>query len=90
MRIFHGDHYHQRDFDRHYARQLLNRIPDGASVCASQCFTPHLALRDSIYLYPIGLRHNPEYILITLGDITPDTAGYRLVETDGTLFLLQR
>lgn len=87
VRLFYREHYRQRDFDPPYARQLLNRIPDDASVCASQCFTPHLALRDSIYLYPVGLRHNPRYLLLTQQDITPDTAGWHLVETDGKVFL---
>ena len=88
VRLFYGKHYQQRDFDRHYTNQLLKRIPDNASVCASQCFSPHLALRDSIYLYPIGLQHNPQYILITQNDITPDTAGWHLIETDGKTYLL--
>ena len=87
VRLFHGDHYRQRDFDRRYARQLLNRIPADASACTSQCFSPHLALRDSIFLYPTGLCHNPRYLLLTQQDITPDTAGYHLVETDGKVFL---
>lgn len=88
VRLFDARHYRQDQFDRHSANQLLKRIPADASVCASQCFTPHLALRDSIYLYPIGLHHNPEYILITQNDITPDTAGWHLVETDGKTYLL--
>lgn len=87
VRLFYGKHYQQRDFDRHYAQQLLNLIPDDASVCASQCFTPRLALRDSIYLYPVGLHHTPQYLLLTQQDITPDTAGWHLVETDGKIYL---
>ncbi len=89
VRLFDARHYRQDGFDRHYANNLLNRIPADASVCASQCFTPHIALRDSVYLYPVGLRHTPQYLLLTSQDITPDTAGYRLVETDGTVFLLK-
>ena len=87
VRLFYGKHYQQRDFDRHYAQQLLNLIPDDASVCASQCFTPRLALRDSIYLYPIGLKHTLQYLLLTQQDITPDTAGWHLVETDRKIYL---
>lgn len=87
VRLFYGKHFRQDQFDRHYANQLLNRIPSDASVCASQCFSPHLALRDSIYLYPIGLKHNPQYLLLTQQDITPDTAGWHLVETDGKIYL---
>ena len=89
VRLFDKRHYRQEQFDCRYARQLLKKIPSDASVCASQCFTPHLAVRDSLYLYPMGLSYNPEYVLVDKNNVSTDTAGLHLMETDGTVFLFK-
>lgn len=89
VRLFDKRHYRQERFDCGYARRLMEAIPREARVCASQCFTPHLALREGVYLYPVGLAHGAEYVLVVREDLTADTAGLRLIESDGTLYLFQ-
>ena len=101
--IFCADHYRQRDFDVATARKALAMIPADASVCAATPFVPHLASRDNAYIYPIGLGYNAEYYLIfnshwsyyegeeeTAARLIGDTASYRTLLTDSTIYLLQR
>lgn len=87
VRLHDSRHYHQATFSTRYARQLMAQIPTDASVCASSCFTPHLALRDEIYLYPNGLNYTPEYLLVTADDNPSDTLLWQLMESDGASYL---
>ncbi|MCQ2270406.1 MAG: DUF2079 domain-containing protein [Bacteroidales bacterium] len=103
LRIYSASHYQQNEFDMKVARRMLQQIPNGASVCATTFFTPHLALRDSIYMFPYGLHHNAEYFLVkkehwcyTEGDMEiiammiSDTSRYEILDTDGDLYLLRK
>lgn len=64
VRVYDSRHWRQKDLDIKAVKRMLNKIPSDASVCATTLFTPHLAMRDSIYLFPCGLSYNPEYFLI--------------------------
>lgn len=64
VRVFDMRHWRQPDFDRRAAQRMIDAIPATASVCATSPFTPHLATRDSLYLFPIGLGYGAEYFLI--------------------------
>jgi uncharacterized membrane protein len=63
IRFYTAEHYRQPSFNASAARRLLNTLPPGASVCAQSPFVPHLALRDSIYQFPL---HHPrtQYIIL--------------------------
>ena len=95
VRVLSAGHYRQPAFDADKARSMLSQIPGRASVCASTMFTPHLALRDSVYLFPEGMVHSPEYVmLLTSGadaqKTIGDTVHYRVVDCDASLCLLRR
>ena len=102
VRVFDSRHYHQPEFDTAAARRMLNAIPRNASVCATTMFTPHLATRDSVYIFPMGLGYGAEYYLLLrehwcyyegeeeqVVGIINDTARYRMVDTDGFIYLMQ-
>jgi len=63
--IFNSEYYHQR-FNLKEIKELINLIPDNASVSASNHLIPHLAFRDNIYFYPNN--NNAEYIAIIQSD----------------------
>lgn len=103
VNIFKSSHWHQNEFNTGTARQALGMIPADASVCATTMFTPHLATRDSAYIFPMGLAYNAEYYLLLrhswtyyeneedmVATIIADTATYRTLFTDGDIYLLQR
>ena len=103
VNILAKEHYKIYEFNVHTARRMLRQIPSGASVCATTMFTPHLAARDSIYIFPIGTKYNVEYYLIRKqcwsyydGDeeiaasLISDTTAFNIIDTDGHLYLLQR
>ena len=103
VNILEGGHYRQGDFDVATVRQALSMIPDDASVCAVTPFTPHLAARDSAYIFPMGLAHDTEYWLVlkdhwcyyegereTAASMIADTAAYHTLLTDGTVYLLKK
>ena len=96
-------HYRMDEFDASAARRMIRQIPPDASVCATTMFTPHLATRDSVYIFPLGLAHNAEYYLLRrscwsyydgdeelVASMIGDTTAYRVLDTDGHLYLLQR
>jgi len=102
VRILDKRHYHQDDFDVAYARQLLKQIPSDASICATSLFVPHLADRDSVYMFPLGA-HLSQYILVLdhhwsyyegdeekIASIVADTLHYETISTNGNLFLIRR
>lgn len=102
-RIFQARHYHQNEFDVDVARRMLNKIPDDASVCATSFFTPHLALRDSVYIFPFGLQYNAEYFLLKkshwsysdadMGKINTmmnSDSLYEILDSNGDLYLLRK
>lgn len=97
------EHYRNGNFDTHVAKQLVATVPADASVCAATFFVPHLACRDSVWLFPIGLKHNAEYYLLLHdswtyydGDreqverLAADTAHYQTLFCDERLLLLRR
>ncbi len=102
VRILDACHYRQDDFDAATARRLLKQVPADASVCATTMFTPHLAARDSVYIFPMGLAYGAGYYLLLkhhwcyyegeedqVDKIINDTVGYRVVDTDGMVYLLE-
>lgn len=103
VNIMKKEHYRQHDINVKAARRMIGQIPDDASVCATTMFTPHLATRDSIYIFPIGMDHNVEYYLIRSscwsyydGDeelaakLIADTSNYTILDSDGEIFLLKK
>lgn len=98
--IYQGRHYEQKNFDVHFAYEVIKQIPDDASVCAATAFVPHLALRAEIYDFFSRAGHvSADYVLITepyfnygLKDrpIFSNRDDYETVATDGTVFLLKR
>lgn len=107
VRIYDARHWHQRDFDVKTARRMLKEIPSDASVCATTMFTPHLATRDSVYIFPMGLGYGAEYYMLLkkhwvyyknedyneedmVEELVADTVNYRVIDTDGNLYLVRR
>lgn len=97
--VYQGRHYEQKDFDVHYAYEVIDRIPDEASVCAAPCFVPHLAMRESIKDFSVMRQVDADYVLITdfyFGYeregvlVLKNRADYETVATDGTIYLLRR
>jgi uncharacterized membrane protein len=52
VRIYARDHYVRQHSVKHL-HQVLKLVPDGVVVSAQTAFVPHLALRDTIYQFPI-------------------------------------
>ena len=103
VNILKPNHYQQPDFDIKEARKALRMIPRDASVCAVTPFTPHLAARDSVYIFPMGLAYNAEYYLLLRqhwcyyeGEqeqaeaMISDTTNYQTISSSGNIILLQR
>lgn len=103
VRIYSVSHYQQSDFNQAVAHKMLQQIPEDASVCATSFFTPHLALRDSVYMFPLGLHYNAEYYLVKkehwcyyegdmekINQMISDSVQYEILDTDGNLYLLRR
>lgn len=103
VRIFDKRHFRQDDFDSEYVRELIEQIPSDASVCATTFFVPHLALRDSIYMFPVGLGYNAEYYLLKrrsycyyegeedkIDEMISDTLQWETLKTNGDIYLLRR
>ena len=95
--IYQGRHYEQKQFDVRFARELIQQVPDDASVCAATMFVPHLCLRPEIYDFQSVARHvDAEYVLVTdfyfayksLEELTAQ--GYEVMKTDGNLYLLHK
>lgn len=94
VRIFDVRHYHQDNFRCRDAHRLMEAIPADASVCASSCLTPHLALRHNIYLFPNGMPFKPEYLLLVDEDAEwltdDDKAVWHAVDSADGLVLYKR
>lgn len=103
VRVLDSRHWQQPDFDTKEARRLIKEIPSDASVCATTMFTPHLATRDSVYIFPMGQAYGAEYYLLLchhwcyyegeedwVASMIADTVTYRVLSTDGQLYLLRR
>lgn len=97
--VYQGRHYEQKRFDVDYARQLIEMIPDEASVCAETNFVPHLALRDNVLNFANATKVDADYVLITEHYINFERKGkvlfdnrdeYETLATDGNLFLFRR
>lgn len=52
----------KRDFDVSATYEILGLIPNKAKVSASSVLVPHLALRETIYQYPVV--NDAEYIVL--------------------------
>lgn len=102
VRILDKRHYRQDDFDAAYARKLLREIPSDASVSATSLFVPHLADRDSVYMFPCGADLS-QYILVLdrhwayhegdeerIASIIDDTLHFETLSTNGNLYLIRR
>lgn len=99
VRIYKAAHY-SREFPIGEAYEVLEKIPDDAVVSAQSAFVPHLALRETVYQFPIV--READYILLSPVDNTypMDSATYRLTKdsllenpnwkpvVNGTFFLL--
>ena len=97
--VYQGRHYEQKDFDVHYAYEVIEMIPDDASVCAITPFVPHLAMRDEIRNFANTKDIKTDYVLLTEPYFVYERKGvlalknrdeYETVATDGTIYLLKR
>ena len=97
--VYQSRHYQQKDFDRHYACELMAMIPDDAYVCAAPMFVPHLAFRRQIEDFSSTKNTQAEYVLITDHYFNfkkynvmlfGNRDEYETVATDGNLYLLHR
>lgn len=97
--IYQGRHYEQKNFDVHYAYEVIKQIPDDASVCAITPFVPHLAIRDEIRNFANTRNIKTDYVLMTEPYFEFEREGvlvlknrdeYETVATDGTIYLLHR
>ena len=97
--VYQGRHYEQKNFDVHYAYEVIDMIPDDASVCAITPFVPHLAMRDEIRNFANTRNINTDYVLMTEPYFEYEREGvlvlknrneYETVATDGTIYLLRR
>lgn len=62
IRMYQKMHYN-RNFDVNDVYQLMDEIPENASVSTQNSFVPHLAFRDKIYAYPVV--QDAEYLLLS-------------------------
>ena len=97
--VYQGRHYEQKEFDVHYAYEVIKQIPDDASVCAITPFVPHLAMRDEIRNFANTMDIKTDYVLMTEPYFEYERKGvlvlknrdeYETVATDGTIYLLKR
>ncbi len=97
--VYQKRHYEQKNFDVHYAYEVIEMIPEGASVTAITPFVPHLAMRDTIRSFGYIRRVDTEYVLMTKPYFEYERDGvlvlnnrdeYETVATDGTIYLLKR
>jgi len=65
QRFYDPDHY-RCELNRYEVYDVLSSIPDKANVSASSPLVPHLASRDSIYMFP--LVNNADYIMLIDGE----------------------
>jgi uncharacterized membrane protein len=98
--VFSADHYRQPTFDAAAARRMIDEIPADASVCAASMLSSHLAVRDSVYAFPTGVRKANYYLLLQnhfcytdsdeqLADkIINDTEHYHIVDKGDNIYLL--
>ena len=97
--VYQGRHYEQKNFDVHYAYEIIEMIPDDASVCAITSFVPHLALRDEIRNFANTKNIQTDFVLLTEPYFEFERDGvlvlknrdeYETFATDGTIYLLKR
>ena len=97
--VYQGRHYEQKDFNVHYAYEVIKQIPNDASVCAITPFVPHLAMRDEIRNFANTRNIKTDYVLMTTPYFEFEREGVLVlknrdedetVATDGTIYLLRR
>lgn len=67
IRVYQKQHY-TREFPINEAYDLIRKLPPEAVVSAQTCFVPHLALRPSVYQFPIV--KDASYILLSPKAVT--------------------
>jgi uncharacterized membrane protein len=102
IRIYKAAHY-SREFPIRKAYNMLERIPDDAIVSAQSAFVSHLALRASVYQFPII--RDAEYILLSpvdnpypltveqftqKKDSLANSSGWTVVIQNGSFILLKK
>lgn len=89
VRLLDARHWRNEHFPCREVREVLRRLPSDAAVCASCPLTPHLALRECVYLYPTGLAHRPTLLILTAEDAgaMDDHPDWQLVDTTAGLHI---
>ncbi len=102
IRIYKEAHYN-REFPIDQAYTVLARIPEDAVVSAQSAFVPHLAVRESVYQFPII--RNASYILLSpvenpyplsaaefthKKDSLLNTSAWKIVTKNNTFILLKK
>ena len=62
--LFSSDHWRRWEYDTEKVREAIALVPDGVAVAASDPLTPHLSMRDKLYMFPKV--HDAEYAVILL------------------------
>jgi len=97
--VYQGRHYEQKEFDVNYARELIEMIPEDATVSAASMFVPHLALRDNIQNFANASKIEADYVLLTEHYVNYERKGkvlftnrseYEIVASDGAIHLFRR
>ena len=70
------EHYENKAFAVNELNEILDLIPSSGSVSAQSAIVPHLAMRDSIFLFPTERGAN--YILLNVNDNTYPLNGDQL------------
>ena len=66
IRVFKGEHYENKAYEVSELNEIIDLIPNSGSVSAQSAIVPHLAMRDSIFLFPTEGGAN--YILLNVND----------------------
>ena len=76
IKVFEKEHYENKAFAVNELNEILDLIPSSGSVSAQSAIVPHLAMRDSIFLFPTERGAN--YILLNVNDNTYPLNGDQL------------
>ena len=88
VRLLDARHYRNDSFAARTARETLRQVPANLAVCASSPLTPHLAMRPKLYLFPVGLVHQPDLLILTPEDVPAllDNPNWHLADTTAGLY----
>lgn len=104
IRFYAAEHYRQPAFHASAARKLIKTLPPEASVSAQSPFVPHLALRDSVYQFPLHHQRTRYIVLATKASPYPmdtlnfqhltrkllEDPAYEITTPDSSFFILKR